>query len=144
MDLWQGNCYVHVEFTARSIERIREEYPDAPVVAHPECTYAVRMLADEVCSTEKMVAFCQTIARARNHRGDGSGNAAPTAERDSRQDIHSRPDRQLLLRRMPVHENEHNGESVRRAFEYGAGNNFTRTLRKRAEAPILRMLKLSK
>jgi quinolinate synthase len=59
MDLWQGNCYVHVEFTARSINRIREQYPDAPVVAHPECTYAVRMLADEVCSTEKMIAFCK-------------------------------------------------------------------------------------
>jgi quinolinate synthase len=59
MDLWQGNCYVHVEFTARSINRIREEFPDAPVVAHPECTYAVRMLADEVCSTEKMVGFCK-------------------------------------------------------------------------------------
>jgi quinolinate synthase len=59
MDLWQGNCYVHVEFTARSINRIREEYPGAPVVAHPECTYAVRMLADEVCSTEKMVTYCR-------------------------------------------------------------------------------------
>ena len=59
MDLWEGNCYVHVEFTARSINRIREEFPNAPVVAHPECTYAVRMLADEVCSTEKMVAFCK-------------------------------------------------------------------------------------
>src|SRR5262245_1935220 len=59
MELWKGNCYVHVEFTRQSIERIREEVPDAPVVAHPECTYAVRMLADEVCSTEKMVAFCK-------------------------------------------------------------------------------------
>src|SRR3954452_4831487 len=59
MDLSQGNCYVHVEFTARSIGKIRDEYPDAPVVAHPECTYAVRMLADEVCSTEKMVTFCK-------------------------------------------------------------------------------------
>lgn len=59
MDLWQGNCYVHVEFTARSINRIRDEYPGAPVVAHPECTAAVRMLADEVCSTEKMVTFCK-------------------------------------------------------------------------------------
>jgi quinolinate synthase len=59
MDLWQGNCYVHVEFTARSIRRIHEEYPDAPVVAHPECTYGVRMLADEVCSTEKMIGYCR-------------------------------------------------------------------------------------
>ncbi len=59
MDLWQGNCYVHVEFTRDSVQRIRAEYPDAPVVAHPECTYAVRLLADEVCSTERMVTYCQ-------------------------------------------------------------------------------------
>ncbi len=59
MDLWQGACYVHVEFTRDSILEIKERYPLAPVVAHPECTYAVRLLADEVCSTEKMVHFCR-------------------------------------------------------------------------------------
>jgi len=59
MDLWRGVCYVHVEFTQNSINAIRGEYPDAPVVAHPECTYAVRMLADEICSTEKMVSYCR-------------------------------------------------------------------------------------
>ena len=59
MELWQGACYVHVEFTRDSILRIREQYPDAPVVAHPECPFAVRLLADEVCSTEKMVHFCR-------------------------------------------------------------------------------------
>jgi quinolinate synthase len=59
MELWKGNCYVHVEFTRSAIERIQAEWPDAPVVAHPECTYAVRMLADEVCSTEKMISYCK-------------------------------------------------------------------------------------
>jgi len=59
MELWKGNCYVHVEFTRSAIERIKAEWPDAPVVAHPECTYAVRLLADEVCSTEKMITYCQ-------------------------------------------------------------------------------------
>jgi quinolinate synthase len=59
MELWKGNCYVHVEFTRNSIERIHSEFPDAPVVAHPECTYAVRLLADEVCSTEKMISYCK-------------------------------------------------------------------------------------
>jgi len=59
MDLWQGSCYVHVEFTRNSIDAIKREHPDALVVAHPECTQAVRLLADEVCSTEKMVAFCK-------------------------------------------------------------------------------------
>lgn len=59
MDYWQGNCYLHMEFTRKSIERIKLEFPDAPVVAHPECTLAVRLLADEVCSTEKMVHWCK-------------------------------------------------------------------------------------
>ena len=59
MELWKGTCYVHVEFTRESIGRLRREHPDAPVVAHPECTYAVRLLADEVCSTEKMITYCK-------------------------------------------------------------------------------------
>jgi quinolinate synthase len=59
MTLWQGYCYVHVEWTHASISRIRREFPTAPLVAHPECTKAVRMLADEVCSTEKMVDYCR-------------------------------------------------------------------------------------
>jgi quinolinate synthase len=59
MDLWKGNCYVHIEFTQAAIERIKARYPEAKVVAHPECTYAVRMLADEVCSTERMIDYCK-------------------------------------------------------------------------------------
>jgi quinolinate synthase len=59
MTLWRGNCYAHVEYTHASIVRIRRQYPEAPVVAHPECVQAVRLLADEICSTEKMVAYCR-------------------------------------------------------------------------------------
>lgn len=59
MEYWNGNCYVHVEFTRESIQRIKNEYPDAAVVAHPECTTAVRLLADEVCSTERMIDYCR-------------------------------------------------------------------------------------
>lgn len=59
MDLWQGSCYVHMEYTRDSIERAKREHPDALVVAHPECPQVVRLLADEVCSTEKMVTYCK-------------------------------------------------------------------------------------
>jgi quinolinate synthase len=62
MTLWKGNCYVHVEWTHQAITRIRQTHPGAPVVAHPECPKAVRMLADEVCSTEKMVTWCRATA----------------------------------------------------------------------------------
>ena len=59
MQLWPGSCYAHVLFTARALDKVRSQFPEAPVVAHPECTEAVRDLADEVCSTEKMVTFCK-------------------------------------------------------------------------------------
>ena len=59
MQLWPGSCYAHVMFTVQAIERVRIQFPDAPVVAHPECVQAVRDLADEVCSTELMVKFAK-------------------------------------------------------------------------------------
>ena len=59
MRLWPGSCYAHVMFTTQAVERIRIQFPDAPVVAHPECVQAVRDLADEVCSTELMVKFAK-------------------------------------------------------------------------------------
>lgn len=60
MRLWPGSCYAHVLFTARALEKVKAQYPGAPVVAHPECVEAVRDMADEVCSTEKMIAFCKS------------------------------------------------------------------------------------
>jgi quinolinate synthase len=59
MRLWPGSCYAHVMFTVQAIEKIRSQFPDAPVVAHPECVQAVRDIADEVCSTELMVKFAK-------------------------------------------------------------------------------------
>src|SRR6202167_3774784 len=64
MTLWAGSCYAHVEFTHAGVMRIRREFPDAPLVAHPECTKGVRLLADEICSTEQMIAFCKRTPAA--------------------------------------------------------------------------------
>ncbi|HUJ10207.1 MAG TPA: quinolinate synthase NadA [Verrucomicrobiae bacterium] len=59
MILWPGACSTHVLFTHKAIFRLKQEYPDAEIVAHPECLPAVRMMADEVCSTEKMLNYCK-------------------------------------------------------------------------------------
>ena len=59
MQLWPGSCYAHVLFTQQAIERLKLKFPDAQVVAHPECVETVRDNADVVCSTEKMVGFCR-------------------------------------------------------------------------------------
>ena len=62
MKLWPGSCYAHVLFTQQAIEKIKIQFPQAVVVAHPECVETVRDNADEVCSTEKMIGFCRDSA----------------------------------------------------------------------------------
>ena len=59
MTLWRGNCYAHVEFRRDSLLRLRERFPDAQIVVHPESLKEVRDLADAVCSTEKMITHCK-------------------------------------------------------------------------------------
>jgi quinolinate synthase len=65
MMLWPGACSTHVLFTHKAIYRLKQQYPDAKIVAHPECLPAVRMLADEVCSTEKMISYCRSSSARR-------------------------------------------------------------------------------
>jgi quinolinate synthase len=60
MTLWRGNCYAHIEFRRSSLLRVKEAYPEAKVVVHPESLHEVRELADAVCSTERMITYCQT------------------------------------------------------------------------------------
>ena len=60
MTLWKGNCYAHVEFQREQVLAAKRQFPDAKIVVHPESLRAVRELADAVCSTEKMITYCQT------------------------------------------------------------------------------------
>src|SRR6476469_4708209 len=46
MTLWRGNCYAHVEFRRDSLLKMREAYPEAKIVVHPESLREVRDLAD--------------------------------------------------------------------------------------------------
>src|SRR6266404_4564254 len=60
MTLWKGNCYAHVEFRRASLLRMKEAFPDAKVIVHPESLREVRDLADAICSTEKMITYCKS------------------------------------------------------------------------------------
>ena len=59
LKLWPGSCYAHVLFTVQSLEKLKTKFPGAPIVAHPECVETVRDMANEECSTEKMLGFCR-------------------------------------------------------------------------------------
>ncbi len=64
MHLWPGYCPTHVRIQAEDIVRLKDEYPHAKAIVHPECRPEVIAIADEVLSTGGMCRFAkQTDAR---------------------------------------------------------------------------------
>ncbi len=51
MSFWPGFCPTHVRIQPHHLSELRQEYPQAKVVVHPECRPEVIALADEVLST---------------------------------------------------------------------------------------------
>lgn len=51
MLLWDGACHVHEQFSIEKILQLKKQYPDALILAHPECKGALVKLADVVGST---------------------------------------------------------------------------------------------
>ncbi|MGI8840966.1 MAG: quinolinate synthase NadA [Caulobacteraceae bacterium] len=57
---WRGRCEVHERFTAEDIAEMREAWPDAQVLAHPECPPEVLAAADFAGSTAAMSDYVKT------------------------------------------------------------------------------------
>lgn len=51
MVLWDGVCIVHETFSEQKLIRLKARYPDAQVLAHPECEESVLKHADYIGST---------------------------------------------------------------------------------------------
>jgi len=60
MILWPGYCSTHMRILAADVLTVREEHPNARVLAHPECSPDVRAIADELLSTGGMLKFVKT------------------------------------------------------------------------------------
>ena len=52
-----GFCHVHKGITAEQLKTVKEEHPDAEVLAHPECTTATLELADYIGSTAGIIDY---------------------------------------------------------------------------------------
>lgn len=59
MTMWNGACHVHQRFTRDQLLATKAKYPQAQIVCHPECQEPIRLLADHICSTEKMIPYCR-------------------------------------------------------------------------------------
>jgi len=60
MVLWPGYCSTHVRIGENDIKEARQKYPQAVVMAHPECSEPVKELADELLSTGQMLKLAET------------------------------------------------------------------------------------
>jgi quinolinate synthase len=61
MLLWEGACIVHDEFKANALAALKQQYPDAAILVHPESPEAVVAMADAVGSTSQLLKASQTL-----------------------------------------------------------------------------------
>ena len=61
MLLWQGECIVHDEFSAKALKDAKALHPDAAVLVHPESPASVVELADAVGSTSQLIKSAKEL-----------------------------------------------------------------------------------
>ena len=59
MELWNGGCHVHARFSEEALLQLKEQYPDAKVLAHPECKASILQHADVIGSTQALLNYAK-------------------------------------------------------------------------------------
>ena len=59
MDLWNGGCHVHARFSEEALLQLKEQYPNAKVLAHPECKASILQHADVIGSTQALLNYAK-------------------------------------------------------------------------------------
>ena len=57
MIVWDGACHVHEEFSLEKIIEIKNDNPDAKIIAHPECERPLLIVADHIGSTSSLLKY---------------------------------------------------------------------------------------
>ena len=78
MDLWNGGCHVHARFSEEALLALKAQYPQAKVLAHPECKASILQHADVIGSTQALLNYA--IA---NSPSPISNRPSPIAHRPS-------------------------------------------------------------
>lgn len=65
MILWDGACHVHSRFSLEALLALKKQYPDAPVLAHPECKALILTQADKIGSTKALLEYTKTSSAER-------------------------------------------------------------------------------
>ena len=60
MLLWDGACHVHEQFSLEKIVELKQQYPEAKLLVHPECKNVIVKLADKVGSTAALLNYAKS------------------------------------------------------------------------------------
>ena len=74
MDLWNGGCHVHARFSEEALLALKEQYPEAKVLAHPECKQSILQYADVIGSTQALLNYA--IAHSLSERPISNSEAS--------------------------------------------------------------------
>ena len=67
MDLWNGGCHVHARFSEEALLQLKAQYPNAKVLAHPECKQTILQHADVIGSTQALLDYAKkSVANQEN------------------------------------------------------------------------------
>ena len=59
MVLWDGACHVHEQFSLEKMLQLKNVYPDAAIIAHPECKQPILTIADFIGSTAALLSYTE-------------------------------------------------------------------------------------
>jgi quinolinate synthase len=144
--LWQGSCIVHETFSLRKLIALKHANPGAKVIAHPECESDILALADYIGSTSGLLDFAAK---------DAAETFIVVTESGILHEMQKRVPNKKLIAAPPLNDSCHCNECPFMRLNtpekvYLALRDLTprlemaEPLRKAAEAPIERMLELSR
>jgi quinolinate synthase len=93
--LWPGYCITHVMITEEDIKNAKAKYPDAIVMAHPECAEPVKELADELLSTGQMLDFVRKSPAKRFIVATETGMTYPLKKQNPKAEFIAASDRAI-------------------------------------------------
>lgn len=144
MVLWEGSCVVHETFSERKLLELMTMHPDAEVVAHPECEEPVLRLAHYIGSTTALLQYSQRSSAQKFIVVTEPGILHQMQKTNpAKTYIPAPPDANCACNECPFMK-RNTLEKVAKALETLSPEIFIdETLRRKALAPIDRMLALS-
>jgi len=144
MLLWQGVCTVHEQFSEHRISELQRDHPDAELIAHPECEGVVLRHARFVGSTSALLRYVRDNSARRFIVATESGILHQMRKAAPEKEFIPAPPANGCACNVCDYMKVNTLEKLHRCMVEGAPEiDIDEDLRRKAHAPIIRMLELT-